>query len=760
MAERPASTSIHKMDKEKRLGETPPIPVKLTGFAARAVSEPDISGLNEYRRETEKTASTEALNQAKASSRKRRQIDNEMDESSESWIWPSKELDELLSTVQRLVKETVPHNTKDNIKHAIAAIEIGLKALENKKRSLPQRDSEDNIIKLRAELNEKEAYSRLLKQQLLEKEETNKKQQETTAETLLMLNRQHEQTIMELKEQLTKEQDLRKQLQEQIKELEAAKPRTPEEIKQAEEEQKAHEILQNLREAKDIEAVKAEIAKDWPRKAYKGTRPIKTSIIGDREVRAVLVQDKNAKDKELIQRLTQYFPAATRLGELAVGKVGAIEIHQGNIDLGEPASTEEPPTTTSRTLIVGKVGEEDNLDSTIEVMEKIIEKMNHKLSGTWKAQDARRRGALHLTEGTNAELTRKAVEYCLLKAEGEVDLCVKRKAIRTEGRKRGLPKSKAEAILIKTTDKKTPAEWSSILQREVDIVKAGVTVRNIVHLPDGGIKVIYKENQKGATTSFLESIKSKTSLDAQETQPSTKIRILGINKEANKETIEHAVRRELNLTDSETVVVEEPRQNKMGKWGATIQLERQKAETLLAKGKLIIGWVSYPLIEWIVPPCCFKCQKMGHWERDCKEAKAANIRCHKCGEEGHPAKTCDKVARCYNCKDGDTGHAANSMECPAYRQCIREIRDRKSEARAKDPKQRTPVVHKAKEQDPTTQDVTFQAAIAGKQPATSGNKDDDGFVPYKKTMRNPKNKDKQEGQNKSDDDEETEMHTD
>lgn len=724
---------------EKKQEEHQSMVTSLSGLLTRTTSEPNLAVPRKAKKDTESATlmSTEAAasndslcSYTKVGGKKRKQEDDEASETQEdatTTIWGCKEFDELLNCAHSLVKQTIPANTKDNVKGAIKALESSLIALENKRKLSNDSDNDRHLDKLRVELNEKENINKLLYHQLLEKEELNK------------------------------------QLQEHIKQLEEAvkQRRTPEEIKQAEEEERCQEIWNNLQKAENADQAINELAKEWPRKAYRQTRIVKSSILGDREVRALLVQDKNAKDMEVIKRLTQYFPAAPKLAELTVGKVGMLKISQEEIDLGEPTTASRDVSSHStRTLIVGKIGEEENPKAVLKTIEMVIDKMSKVINREWKTEESRRRGALHITEGTNPELARKATEYWLQRFEGEIDLCLKKKAPRTERRTRGPQKPKTGSIIINTTGDKTQAEWSSILQRDVDTTRAGVTVTNIVYPREGGIKVLYRENQKGATTSFLDSIRNKTSLQATESQPSMKIRVLGINNEVSKDTIEQAVRKALNLANSEAIVIEEPRQNKMGKWGATVLLEKRKAEALLAKRRLTIGWVSYPLIEWVVPPCCFKCQKIGHWERECKESKVADIRCHKCGTIGHAAKTCDKNPKCYNCKEGDTGHAANSMECPAYRQCIRNTRDRKSEVRGTDSKQGPKAVQlqpNANEQSTLTEDNIMEAAIAGDEQTSSAKQDDDGFVPYKKTMKNPRDRDANTIQN---DAEQTAMHTD
>lgn len=58
---------------------------------------------------------------------------------------------------------------------------------------------------------------------------------------------------------------------------------------------------------------------------------------------------------------------------------------------------------------------------------------------------------------------------------------------------------------------------------------------------------------------------------------------------------------------------------------------------------------------------CHKCNKVGHYARDCKEEQA---RCYRCSGEGHFAKDCHQspdVPSCYNCrKPGKVQHGLHS----------------------------------------------------------------------------------------------------
>jgi len=59
------------------------------------------------------------------------------------------------------------------------------------------------------------------------------------------------------------------------------------------------------------------------------------------------------------------------------------------------------------------------------------------------------------------------------------------------------------------------------------------------------------------------------------------------------------------------------------------------------------------------PVRCFKCQKFGHGQGQCK----GKIICFKCSEEGHDGYTCENAHKCANCGES---HMASSKDCKFF----------------------------------------------------------------------------------------------
>ena len=59
------------------------------------------------------------------------------------------------------------------------------------------------------------------------------------------------------------------------------------------------------------------------------------------------------------------------------------------------------------------------------------------------------------------------------------------------------------------------------------------------------------------------------------------------------------------------------------------------------------------------PVHCFKCQKFGHGQSQCK----GKLVCFKCSEEGHDGYTCENDHKCTNCGEP---RMASSINCKVY----------------------------------------------------------------------------------------------
>lgn len=108
--------------------------------------------------------------------------------------------------------------------------------------------------------------------------------------------------------------------------------------------------------------------------------------------------------------------------------------------------------------------------------------------------------------------------------------------------------------------------------------------------------------------------------------------------------------------------------------------------------RVMIGFMSFNVREFIPPPRCYKCQGYGHIAKVCKGKQ----RCGKCGGH-HEYGQCgvSDVRKCCNC-GGD--HTAAYRGCPVRKKAV-EVQQVRAERNLTNAKKESPVVRHIQERD-------------------------------------------------------------
>ena len=129
--------------------------------------------------------------------------------------------------------------------------------------------------------------------------------------------------------------------------------------------------------------------------------------------------------------------------------------------------------------------------------------------------------------------------------------------------------------------------------------------------------------------------------------------------------------KELSFCTNEEIIDELKSQGVVGCSNISVKSdsgERRKTNTYILtfhttvppKHVYISDYLRIPVAVYIPNPLrCFKCQKFGHSQNNCKGQKV----CARCATPGHDATDCTSPHKCTNCS-GD--HSAFSKECPSW----------------------------------------------------------------------------------------------
>ncbi|KAM8702200.1 hypothetical protein ACLKA7_001892 [Drosophila subpalustris] len=104
----------------------------------------------------------------------------------------------------------------------------------------------------------------------------------------------------------------------------------------------------------------------------------------------------------------------------------------------------------------------------------------------------------------------------------------------------------------------------------------------------------------------------------------------------------------------------------------TVTLTEENAATILAAGKIKIGWIKVKMKRWETVKKCFRCLGIGNMQYDCKgpNRKGEGL-CFRCGETGHKITQCQKAPKCWACIDAKLAPVDNlpgSSRCGARKQ--------------------------------------------------------------------------------------------
>lgn len=105
----------------------------------------------------------------------------------------------------------------------------------------------------------------------------------------------------------------------------------------------------------------------------------------------------------------------------------------------------------------------------------------------------------------------------------------------------------------------------------------------------------------------------------------------------------------------------------------TAFLQAGEARRVLLNKRITIGWYQCRIRERVEPDFCQRCQHFGHDSRNCRVQTAVARRCLRCGSNKHLARDCEeKEEFCLSCNA--SGHRANSMKRPVYRELVEKKR--------------------------------------------------------------------------------------
>ncbi|XP_043288833.1 translation initiation factor IF-2-like [Venturia canescens] len=126
-----------------------------------------------------------------------------------------------------------------------------------------------------------------------------------------------------------------------------------------------------------------------------------------------------------------------------------------------------------------------------------------------------------------------------------------------------------------------------------------------------------------------------------------------------------------------------PRAPRTSNW--VLEATPEVANRLVTKGRVLLGWTSCVVRDYVDADRCFRCLGFGHSAVSCRKRA---LTCAWCAGDGHPAATCparEAPPCCINCREAgfEAAHRALDGACPFYRDAIAQGRNAAMEERAR-----------------------------------------------------------------------------
>lgn len=482
---------------------------------------------------------------------------------------------------------------------------------------------------------------------------------------LCALVKSHSTTPRKIKEGITELNRIVSAVKEQLDECQL-ELRELKRANENNENNEAFDIRGKLSQNMAKEEINSLIEMEWPPATYEiTTLNVRDLAKAKATIKSTLVYPDALADDENMIKLAAIIPEATAIKPDHLKERGNITIKKSTtttIPGFEVASTEI--TYIIQAAVLSEIGQVETGDC-----------MNwaNAIKNTVK-ETAAKCAEVFLPKSASVTKVRKMLECLLFGTDIKVLLRLSKEQKKAFHRgNTGGKGARTEAIIIEAKEGATFSEVVRELKQGITPDDFGVVVKKVRSTMKGNVKVELKETTPGGRQKMIEKINEKvTSAKCALAPQRTKgIVLMDLEDDIKEENVCDALKKEFGVATN-LIKLNPLRKMRRGTQMITAFLPWDAAINAIKLGKIKIGWTYCSIKERCDPPFCTKCQRYGHMLHNCQEEVAAKRKCLRCGEE-HPTKECKSEHEyCITCNF--TGHRANSMKCPTYKQLVNGIK--------------------------------------------------------------------------------------
>lgn len=235
-------------------------------------------------------------------------------------------------------------------------------------------------------------------------------------------------------------------------------------------------------------------------------------------------------------------------------------------------------------------------------------------------------------------------------------------------------KAAGEVLIIKPRQKQESNVTKEAIKKSFSPARLEVGIAEMKGLKEGGIliKCNSKDDVEKVKSATEKKLKRNYDIKFQE-QRNPKIKIVGMEEEMDKETVENMIRKQNAhiIKENHQLDIKVIRKMKT-RYMAIAECDPTSFGSIMENGKLCIGWSMCSVYEYVPVFRCYKCGNFDHKANEC----TAEDRCLHCTTVSHNTGDCHSDQyKCFNCVSMNekfklnlkVDHNIFDINCPVYR---------------------------------------------------------------------------------------------